>query len=245
MKKKYLKTLFIKEQIPPYFYFFNKTISEKYFPDRKVKILEIGIGSGVQSRILKNLGYEKLYGIDLDDEYKTFLQQEGIDFKKCDLEKEKIPYGNNMFDIVICSHVIEHVWNYDNLLSETNRVLKPSGIAFIETPNFSKQTKTFYSDGTHVKPYLPVGLANLMRMYNSDPIKTYNTGNFWIIQRITKILASPKKSRSIIRKANTPNKSIAGKMNFSFYKTLYNINKELYFLNLSRKDFMIIARKKQ
>ena len=42
-----------------------------------------------------------------------------------------------MFDIVHCSHVIEHLVNPDVLLIESKRVMKPGGILYIATPNMA------------------------------------------------------------------------------------------------------------
>lgn len=39
----------------------------------------------------------------------------------------RLPFGNQTFDAVICSEVLEHLETYDLALSEINRVLKPEG----------------------------------------------------------------------------------------------------------------------
>lgn len=44
----------------------------------------------------------------------------------CDLNKE-LPFIDNTFDIVFLSNVLEHIYNWQGLLSETHQVLKPGG----------------------------------------------------------------------------------------------------------------------
>lgn len=61
------------------------------------------------------------------------------------LNIEAIPYDDNSFDIVIANHILEHVSNIDAALSEINRVLKPDGIAILQTP-FSNQQETTLED---------------------------------------------------------------------------------------------------
>ena len=45
-----------------------------------------------------------------------------------------INYNDNVFDIIICSHVLEHVPNDEKAISELFRVLKPGGVAIIQFP---------------------------------------------------------------------------------------------------------------
>ena len=59
--------------------------------------------------------------------------------------KDFIP--NNSVDEYITSHFLEHVQNFELLLSEIFRTLKPGGIIRIIVPHFSNPY--FYSDYTH------------------------------------------------------------------------------------------------
>src|SRR3989344_3050671 len=88
----------------------------------------------------------------------------GFDKKDCDLEKDKIPHKNNSFDYILCLAIIEHISNYNNLFNELNRVLKPRGMLFITTFDF-KNTKRFYDDYTHVKPYTKKSLKKILEDY--------------------------------------------------------------------------------
>lgn len=63
------------------------------------------------------------------------------------LNVEAIPYDDNSFDIVIANHILEHVSDVDTALSEINRVLKPEGIAILQTPYSHKLQKTFEDTG--------------------------------------------------------------------------------------------------
>lgn len=45
-----------------------------------------------------------------------------------------IPFPNNHFDSLLCSEVLEHVFNIDDTLSELNRVLKPGARGLITVP---------------------------------------------------------------------------------------------------------------
>ena len=75
-----------------------------------------------------------VYGIDINSEAVNIAKKHGIKAKLGDIE-EKWDYPNEYFDIVIASHIVEHVVNPDALLLEANRVLKKKGILIIATPN--------------------------------------------------------------------------------------------------------------
>ena len=52
-------------------------------------------------------------------------------------ENGELPYNDETFDIIHCSHVIEHLVNPDQVLIEAKRILKPGGLLIIATPNIA------------------------------------------------------------------------------------------------------------
>ncbi len=46
----------------------------------------------------------------------------------------KLPFADETFDKIICSEVLEHIENYQGVLQEIKRVLKPNGILAISVP---------------------------------------------------------------------------------------------------------------
>jgi SAM-dependent methyltransferase len=49
----------------------------------------------------------------------------------------RLPFRNESFEGVLCSEVIEHTIDPDNLILEVYRVLKPGGLLFLTTPNMA------------------------------------------------------------------------------------------------------------
>ncbi len=110
-----------------------------FFPE-KIKsirpqdhVLEIGPGASPHPRSNAFLELE----FDTDQ---TKLAQRGGVLQDPDFEEkpvyyydgEKFPFDDGQFDYVICSHVIEHVENPINFLSEINRI--SSGRGYLEYP---------------------------------------------------------------------------------------------------------------
>lgn len=54
---------------------------------------------------------------------------------------------DNSVDEIYTTHFLEHIENFELMMSEFHRVLKPAGKAFIKVPHFS--SPHYYSDFTH------------------------------------------------------------------------------------------------
>lgn len=62
---------------------------------------------------------------------------QGLDITKGDNFEEKLKIKKNSVDIVFALEIIEHLFDTDFFLSEIHRVLKPSGILILSTPNLA------------------------------------------------------------------------------------------------------------
>lgn len=99
-------------------------------PDKKILDVACGI-----STLGKEFG-NQVYGLDLNPEAVRLAQKNGINAKVGDVEK-KWDYPDEYFDVVIASHIIEHVVNPDHLILEAKRVLKKNGLFIVATPNLA------------------------------------------------------------------------------------------------------------
>jgi ubiquinone/menaquinone biosynthesis C-methylase UbiE len=82
----------------------------------------------------------------------------GLDFdKECNpdvlADAHNLPFKSNIFNVVICSHVLEHSSRYSEILMEIHRVLKDNGMVDVYFPNFrSWQTLKFWLKGEVNEP---------------------------------------------------------------------------------------------
>lgn len=76
---------------------------------------------------------------------KADLYPASPDIEKVDMLA--IQYANETFDFVIANHVLEHVQDEMQALSELYRVLKIGGIAILQTPYSAKLKHTFCDPG--------------------------------------------------------------------------------------------------
>lgn len=109
-------------------------IIEHYYT--KGEILEVGSVPCHLTYCFKKLGYPVI-GLDINpDRVKEFTEKHNLKVIKCDVERDKIPFEDNRFDLIIFNEVFEHLRiNPIFTLKELNRVLKPGGTLILSTPN--------------------------------------------------------------------------------------------------------------
>lgn len=106
---------------------------------RNLKILDIGCGIGNIALALGNLGHTVL-GIDIDKETvqeakkKTLLPN--VDFQRLSIEAlGQRSTGENQFDVIIASEVLEHLSHPEMMVSQIGKILKKEGILIASVPN--------------------------------------------------------------------------------------------------------------
>lgn len=96
------------------------------------RVLDIGCGS---SRIVQNL--PRGVGMDLAIRKLRWLRGPGRMLLQGDMNH--LPFGDQTFDAVVCSEVIEHVPRDAVRLSEQVRVLTPGGTLILGTPDYGRR----------------------------------------------------------------------------------------------------------
>jgi predicted SAM-dependent methyltransferase len=91
-----------------------------------------------------------------------------------------IPYPADFFDVIYCSHVLEHVPNDRKAMQEFARVLKPRGWAIIMVPHFPEIGKTF-EDFSVIDPAERLrlfGQEDHVRIYGDDFVSRLENAGF-------------------------------------------------------------------
>ena len=131
-------------------------------------VLDLGCNTGYGCEILSRTA-KKVIGVDVSEKaISTAIEQYShlnIDFQIID--GKKLPFDDNSFDIIISCQVIEHIVDYASYLNELKRVLSPSGIAFITTPNAQIRLDPGMKPWNvfHVREYRHSELQNLLTTY--------------------------------------------------------------------------------
>src|SRR5262249_51116403 len=112
-------------------------ISEHFKSNKKVeKLLEIGCGSGVCVAWMQRFAN---FCCGADIYLPPHLQQERLDscrFLQLNANNE-FPIEADSFDVVVAMMVMEHIFDPFHFCHEVRRILRPSGVFFINVPLIS------------------------------------------------------------------------------------------------------------
>jgi ubiquinone/menaquinone biosynthesis C-methylase UbiE len=92
-------------------------------------MLDIGCGNGDISEYFAKSN--RVEGIDVQD----IRRERNDSFHFQIVDSVRLPFKDSLFDIVLSNHVIEHVADQHLHLREIRRVLKPTGVIYMATPN--------------------------------------------------------------------------------------------------------------
>lgn len=130
-------------------------------------MVDVGCGNG---RHLKSLGFKlneaKIVGIDqsfdeinsLRREFNNHICKNQNNYIFLNEDVRYIALPNNSQDLVICSEVLEHVPNFEKVLKECHRILKPGAVLLISVPTYFPESlcwkcskKYMQTPGGHIR----------------------------------------------------------------------------------------------
>lgn len=178
----------IDEKIQKNNYFEFRNISEKNYENAKLplwiqneidekdlNILDYGCGFGQNLVALKNLGYTNIFGVDIELSAIKYCVERGYNVKELNLSNLINPFSIR-FDIIILSHVIEHIPKSEiikTLAFIKNEFLAKDGKLLIAVPNAQSNTGCYwaYEDWTHTTLFTSGSLYYVLKAAGFEKIE--------------------------------------------------------------------------
>lgn len=110
------------------------------------RVLDLGCGEGRHAIHFSITDQVDIFGVDLSARDLTTAAERAQPFSESGQQAGRLqlcvgnalhlPFSSAFFDVVICSEVLEHIEDYQGVLEEIFRVLKPNGIFAATVPAF-------------------------------------------------------------------------------------------------------------
>jgi SAM-dependent methyltransferase len=107
-----------------------------FVPATANRILDVGCGAGDNARMLAASGRE-VVGVTLSREEARLASPHCTRVIVADIETERLPLEKDYFDVLLLSHVLEHLRDPAGALNNLLPFLKPGGAAVIAVPNMA------------------------------------------------------------------------------------------------------------
>ena len=125
-------------------------------------LFEIGAGEGIGLKFFEKKGF-MVSGLEPSIENVKIINKK-LKNSKCELGFIEDNMPIKKFDVIIMSHILEHVINPERVLSNLKNNLSEKGILFIEVPNCEtiKELDNSISTQPHIYHFTKYGLEKLV-----------------------------------------------------------------------------------
>ncbi len=121
----------------------------KYLPGRGGTVVDLGCGDGYLSYLIAQRNY-RVISVDIAatrlQKLKEKREEQSIKLLQADIKRTGL--ADRTVDTVVCSEVLEHIPDYEEVLQEAYRILKPGG-QFIVTVPYKENLKTIICPYCH------------------------------------------------------------------------------------------------
>jgi SAM-dependent methyltransferase len=153
----------------------TRSLLRKYLKEND-SVLDVGVGMG---RLLSPLGNIEKFGMDISIEYLKISRDKGISV--CYAMIEDMPYQRELFDVIVCTDVLEHVIDLNLCFKNILGVLKKDGLLIFRVPykeNLSHYLTSDYPyEFVHLRNYDEYSLRLFCeKIYNLDILEITKAG---------------------------------------------------------------------
>ena len=112
-----------------------RRLIERVAGDRDARVLDVGTSTGSNLRLLVEMGFGNVTGLDTSAEAIRFCAEKGLP-PVHEGDMTAMPFEAGQFDLVLATDVVEHVDEDAQAMAEVARVLRPGGVVLFTVPAF-------------------------------------------------------------------------------------------------------------
>ncbi|MEM7124038.1 MAG: class I SAM-dependent methyltransferase [Pseudomonadota bacterium] len=135
-------------------------------------VVDIGTSSGTNLRLLADLGFSRIRGVDASPIAVEFCAAKGFDRVLLG-DVCALPFEDGELDLVLATDIVEHVDDDVGAMREITRVLKPGGCALITVPAFRMLWGHQDDLSHHKRRYLKNDMIALCRDAGLKPVRSF------------------------------------------------------------------------
>jgi len=176
-----------------------------YLENTKGKLLDIGCGSGTFIDFMNKYGWETT-GIDFDDKAIEAARAKNLNVKLGTLVEQN--FSNDYFDAITLAHVIEHVYDPIELLTECYRILKTNGKIVIAIPNSESLGHKYFKKNwrgleppRHIHVFSPKSLIHIVKLSGFKKFDSFTTNR--IARYIYRASKESSESSAVLNEASS------------------------------------------
>ena len=135
---------------------------------KEYNLLDIGCSTGIMTNEYSK-HFKEVIGLDLDSKAISYAQKKfekkGLTFICKPIEEKN--FEENVFDVITCSHIYEHVPDDKILLDKIFKLLKPGGVCYFAAGNKFQVVEPHYK--LPFLSYFPKKIANFyIRLFTKE-----------------------------------------------------------------------------
>lgn len=132
-------------------------------------LLDVGCWDGEATARYAAVTGAEPHGIEIFEGPAAAARARGVAVAGLDLERDRFPYDDARFDVIVINQVLEHLKNIWLPLAEMYRVLRPGGVLVASVPNLAS---------LHNRVLLAVGVQPTSIRVRGPHVRGYTTREF-------------------------------------------------------------------
>ena len=172
-----------------------KTLFDLIGSSQGTKMLDVGIGTGIFALEFAKRGVE-VSGIDPSEKMIEIAVKRGLNARLG--SGEDIPFGDDLFDVVLSMTSMEFSSDPDKFISEMARVAKPSGIIIVAVLNIF----SFYGVERRFRGLFKKTIFSDAHFYNFWELKRLLRRHLFLVAITSSVFFNPNPSEFILGRAD-------------------------------------------